>query len=202
MFLDYTFDWPRIIESLIVGIIGSLLVSVGFLWFILNKLRPKIIISPAICLSTESYIDEAGNGKQRNKYTFKIVNQSKYEAYDIIIELFVMQPINHIGANSNLKSKRLAIRTSNMTSINRFRSKNNKQDPFSMFAILIHTNEQLEPLLAAENSFVQLKITARHGLSGLAQTFEERFPNETCIKTNHKFKHGADTGTVPQNQTI
>jgi hypothetical protein len=71
-----------------------------------------------------------------------------------------------------------------------------------MFAILIHTNEQWEPLLEATSSVVQLKITARHGLSGLAQTFEERFSKVMSIKANHKFKHGTDTGTVPQNQTI
>lgn len=201
MLLLYTFDIPKIIESFVVGFFSSLLVSGIFLWLILHKLRPNIIISPFLCKSLEKY-DDNGTVKTRNKYTLKIVNKSIYDCFDINIELLLLSPTNHLGANSNLISRHLKVRTSNMTHISRFRKTPDKKDPFMKFAILIHTSEDLEPLLTVPQSFVQLKITARHGLSGLAKTFEQHFPDPTVIKEAHKFGSGLNCQTVPFNKSI
>ena len=197
----YSFVLSNIIESLIIGIISSLIVSILFLWFILHKLRPVVQISNFICHSLEDY-EINGINKVRNKYTFKLVNKSVYDTFDIILELLLLTPINHTGANSNLKSKTLSLRTSNMTHMSRFRKKNSKSDPFKKFAILIHTNEELEDFLKVPESFIQLRITARHGLSGLAKTFEQHFPDPSVIIKWHKFQHGEFCGTIPFNKTI
>ena len=201
MLLQYIFDFSRVLESFIVGFFSSLCVSILFLWFILHKLRPMIKIGNFICKSDERHTDN-GVAKIRDKYTFKIVNMSIYDCFDINIELLLLSPLNHLGANSNLQSKHLKIRTSNMTHISRFRNKNSKKDPFKRFAILIHTNEDLGDLLQVSQSFIQLKITARHGLSGLAKTFEQQFAEPSVIKSAHKFGHGENCDTMAFNKTI
>ncbi len=201
MSIIYTFVFKSALEAFLISTISSLLVSFIFLWFVLHKLRPIIKISSHVCRRPEKY-DNNGIEDNRNKYSFKIVNKSIYDTFDINVELLLLTPINHTGAKSNLASRHLSVRTSNMTHISRFRRKDSHLDPFKRFAILIHTNEDLDNFLKVQNSFVQIRITARHGLSGLAKTFEQHFSDPSVIKIDHKFEHGENCETMPFNKSI
>ncbi len=189
--------WDELFASAIVNIMSGLIVSFVFLFTLLKCFRPKFIISNLICQSIENR-----DGKEMPKYSFKLVNKSIYHAFDAKVELFLMQPLQHIGASQNLLLKSLPIRTSNANHIKRYRKKYHQKDPFALFAILVHTNEDIGKMLKEKNSYIELKITVRHGLTGLADTFTQHFGDINVIKQNEKFNFGKDIETMPVNKTI
>lgn len=77
-----------------------------------------------------------------------------------------------------------------------------KKDPFALYANLIHTDENLLSLLEAPESFLELKVTVRHGLTGLADTFVGTFAHQDCIKNGCKFQFGKNLETIPFNKTV
>jgi hypothetical protein len=185
------------LTSLAIGLFGSLLASFIFILLLLKYYRPKLFLSNLICQKLEET-----PGGTRDKFSFKILNKSIYHGYDIHIELFLMTPINHLGANTNLMMKRLEIRTSSMTSIGRFRKNHHDKDPFALYAYLIHTNEPLNQFLTDPNSFVQLRVTGKHGLTGLSDVVIQSYGNADVIKYNSKFAFGDKLDTMAINLTI
>ena len=179
----------EVIGAALIHLLAGTFVAFMFLYLALLLLRPKLLISPYIC-------------KRGNKYWFKIVNKSMYHAFDVKIELFRMVPINHSGGRSNVDIHAVKLHTSDWTSINRFRRKYSEEDPFSLFAQTIFTEEDLEVPLRENGSYLELQLTARHGLTGLADRFIMQFPNETIIKTGDKFCFGENLGTQPENQSF
>ena len=132
-----------------------------------------------------------------------MVNKSIYHAFECKIELFAMEPIHHTGAKSNVVIKPIVLRTSNLTILPRNRKTYNAtKDPFSLFAHTFFTEEDITPLLSNGNSYLELPVTGRHGLTGLADTFIIQYANETVIKENHKFDFGNKLDTISVNQSV
>jgi hypothetical protein len=161
-------------QTIVEGVICSLAASFLFIFFLLYFLKPKFVIYPNICL-------------RDNKYWFKIVNKSIYHAFDVKIELTIMTPLNHSGAKNNLNIIPVTLRTSNLTSINRNRKKHHNKDPFSLYAFTLFTEHDLDTPLTDQQSYLELRITARHGLSGLADRFVQQFPNQDVLFKGHNF---------------
>jgi hypothetical protein len=187
----------EILQAFVINLLSGLIGSFIFIFLLLTFLRPKLSVSPYICLRMEGI-----NESEREKYSFKILNRSIYHAFDVSIELFLMEPITHMGGNNNLKMKSLSIRTSNVTSIVRFRRKHYKKDPFALYAYVCHTNEPLTKYLSSENSYIEIRVTARHGLTGLSDLVIKSFGNNDVIMKSHKFAFGNSLKTVPINLTI
>ena len=177
----------EIIGAILIHLLAGTLVAFVFLYLVLVFLRPKIAISPYICYRDSSF-------------WFKIVNMSMYHAFDIKIELFKMVPLIHSAGNSNVDIYNTKLKTSDWTSINRYRRKHSEKDPFSLFAQLIFTQSEIEQYLSEPGTYLELQITARHGLTGLADRFTQQFPSETVIKKGHKFCFGSKLGTMNANQ--
>ncbi len=179
----------EVIGAALIHLFAGTFVAFMFLYLALFLLRPKLLISPYIC-------------RRGNKYWFKIVNKSLYHAFDVKIELFRMAPISHSGGRFNVDIHPVKLHTSDWTSINRFRRKYSEKDPFSLFAQTIFTEENIEIPLRENGTYLELQLTARHGLSGLADRFIMQFPNEAAIKAGDKFCFGQNLGTIPENQSF
>ena len=189
--------WDEIFLNLGINILSGIIVSAIFLFYFVNQLRPRFIISKHICRINE--IREDLKGEKR--YSFKIVNRSRYTAFDAKIELYLMKPSQHTESRHNLIMKEISIRTSNIDSIPKYRKKYQVKDPNALFAILIHTNEDMETALSEPNTYLMLKVTVRHGLSTLAKTITCKFDgNNIC--DNSKFGFASNVNTIPLSQTI
>lgn len=194
--------WEDIFLTVLLNLVCGIIVSLVFLWFLLRWLRPQIKISDQICCTTESVKNEQGQEIEIPKYTFKVVNCSIFHAFDVKIELYALRPIPLVGANSNLKLIKLKLRTSDRTHITRFRKKHHQKDPFALFAFLLHTNDDLDKYLAENETYIELRITLRHGLTGLADTFTQQFSTQDVIKKGYKFNFGAKFDAIPKNRAI
>ena len=195
-------DWENQLVSFAVNILSGILVSLFFLFLLLKFYRPKIIISNLICSTPEAFVKEDGQSGIRKKYSFKILNTSIYNAFDATFELFSMESITHTSGKNNLRIKRLSLRTSNMTNIKRYRKNYLEKDPHALFAILLHTNEPLETYLSKEYNYLELRVTLRHGLTGLAETFTQHFPDTSVINNECKFEFGKKIGVIPIIKSI
>jgi len=152
-------------------------VSFFFLIILLYFLRPKFDIFPHICFDD-------------GIYRFKVVNKSIYHAFDISVELFVMSAHPHSDGKSNLNIKTVKMGISKMTSINRYRRNPGKKDPYSLFAITLMSDDDLRSELEKELTFLEFRLTVRHGLTDLADRFVMQYPNQETLKENHKFCYG------------
>lgn len=179
----------EIIGASLIHILAGTIVAFGFLFLLLTFMRPRLLLSPNICFK------EGG-------YWFKIVNRSIYHAFDVKIELFKMVPVPNVGGRSNVNIYPVKLRTSDWTSMNRFRKKYNDKDPFSLFAQTIFTDEDIATPLKKNGTYLVLQVTARHGLTGLADRFVQQFPNESVISAGHKFAYGINLSTIPENQSF
>ena len=112
-----------------------------------------------------------------------------------------MTPLNHSGANTNLNIFPVTLRTSNITSINRNRRKHSPNDLHNLYAFTLFTEEDIETRLNDKSSYLELRITARHGLSGLADRFVQQFPNGDIIVKGHKFCFGNSLSVEKENKS-
>ncbi len=125
-----------------------------------------------------------------------------HHAFDTHIELRLMKPVLHVGNHSNVNVVSLPFKAANMKHIPRYRKKHEKKDPFALYANLIHTEEDILTLLSSPDSFLELKVTVRHGLTGLADTFVGTFSEQDCIKNGCKFDFGKKINAIPYNKTV
>ena len=177
-----------------ISVLCNLIASTIFIFLLLKLGRPKFSISKYIC----SRVIQDGT----TRYNFKIVNNSIFHAFDAHIELRLMEPRLHVGNHSNLYITSLPFKCANTKHIPRYRKKHEEKDPFALYAILIHTDQDLFALLNSPNSFLELKVTVRHGLTGLADTFVGTFSLQDCIKNGCKFDFGKKLDAIPYNKTV
>ena len=175
-------------QSFLINSFSGIFVSFIFILLLLRFFRPKFEISPYIC-------------HRDGKYYFKVVNKSIYHAFDVTIELFAMTPYLQTESFPSVTMGSVPLQYGNVSTINRFRRNNHTKDPYSLFAINIATEFDVESKISEEKVFFEIRLTARHGLTGLADRFIQRFPNEEVIKENHKFCYGDDLGTMPKNRS-
>lgn len=174
-------------QAFLVNVFSGIFVSFIWILLLLRFLRPKFEISPFVCL-------------RNGEYHFKIVNKSIYHAFDVNLELFCMIPYTHVNAFPSVTLGSIPLTSGYFTTINRFRKNNHPKDPFSLFALTVSTQYNLEEKIRQPGVFFELRITGRHGLTGLADRYVVRFADEKVIKENHKFEYGCNLSTIPFNQ--
>lgn len=182
IFLVRTMDLYSLLQNVLINFLCGLIGSFLFILFLLYFLRPKFEISPYIC-----YLNK--------QYRLKIVNRSIYDAFDISCELVRLEPYHHENGKSSVKIYSINLLTQDMTHIVRYRKKTTDRHPYHLFARTIVAEDLLEESLNAPQSYLELKITVRHGLTGLARTFSQKF-EKNCIKQDHKFKFGRNLETI------
>jgi len=195
MSLLYVIKWDEVIQSVVINIICGLIVSFIFLYTLLQFLRPSFEISKKICCTTDP---ETG----KKSYKFKVVNKSIYHAFDTKFELFLMEPVINTVGSYNLKYRVLETNPCYLNHCPRVRNKPSIKDPSALFATILRTEEPIEDMLNKTNTYVELKITARHGLTGLAGAFTQQFGGSDVIAKDHKFQFGKKIGTMHVNDAV
>lgn len=164
--MDWNIFWFGVAQS----VVGSGL----FLIVLFYLVKPKIKLSPHIA---EQLIDSHSNAML---YRFKILNGSWfYKAYDIEVRLFHAIPV-YTGDGQNVKLIEVPLRrnrTAFLQSAIRGQLETEKTH-----ACQFRTDDNLRELLQEESSYLQLQVTARHGLSGLPGIFVQRYYSRRVIK--------------------
>ena len=168
------------------GVLASLLASIIFLFFILFTLAPSIKISGFIAKRN----GVAARNEPDTVYVFKFINKSYFNCFDINIELFMLERLPQGGNGKwDTRYKRMEVVESSLKFVRGFWyfGEINKA---ANYAVLPKTFENIEALINDDHIFLQLQITARHGLTGLSRVFKRDFAiAHDCIKDG-KHKHG------------
>ena len=176
-------------NHIVINVLCSLAAALLFLFIILFFLGPSIRISKFI-------VKRAGIEKRdepETVYVFKFVNKSYFPAFDINLELFRLEKIPVAEGKSDLRYKKVDMVENTLKyvpgywyfgEINRVGN----------FAVLPKTFEQIEEHIGDEHVYLQLQVTAKHGLTGLSRVFKKDFVViDHCIKTG-KHQHGRRLG--------
>lgn len=167
------------IISIIIGILSGVLAAIIFLKWYLDKTRPLISVSPHICKMT---IDGATN------FVFKFVNNTACELYDVRVETTFYKPIGGVDGK-NLRGKDIILVDDYMLHI----PQKNEHDIHNLHAKWVRTTEDVETSWNDVSSFIRIKITAEHSLSGLRKIFVKDFDSKACI-TPKQFCSGDNLG--------
>lgn len=171
-----------------VGVLGSILASVVFLYFILAYLRPHIKISPNI---SKTYDEQF----KQFRYSFKIINYSKHSAYDLKCDLVALKKIPVDGSNMNVRMTPVSLREAYLDYLPKYAT-DKKCKPFAQHAQQFKSFEaEIETILRDEKQSLQFSLTAKHGLTGLSKHFKMEFATIDVLKDS-RFKFGNNLETV------
>jgi len=149
------FILDKIVLSLLVGIVTSIL----FL-LILSRYRPIIEISQNIAKRYEKDID-------KNVYSIKVINKTKYPIVDVRVELILKTPVQ--TANGEVwRVRKIPLRIDSLLSLQKF----NKNDDNARFAYRFATESDVDIIWKDEHQKITFRIFAKHSLSGFGGFFE------------------------------
>jgi hypothetical protein len=180
LFGNATLVWSTFIGQLSMELASRILASFIFLFIVLFCFKPKIRIAGFLCK-----VQPVG---QPHYYTFKFVNVSYFSAHDVKVELHMLKKIPMGGGEFNNTYTKLSIVNGDISHISG-RSIYLKKQAHNPHCIIIRSMEDLHRILSDELSAILLKVSLKHGLTGLAKVFEQEYGNEEDIKKG-KFKPG------------
>ncbi len=166
-FLENQVFTAPFLASLIVEIIGGLL----FLFILLFLLRPKVAIGSQIAKHTDSF-----DPNRRMCWVFKVVNESYFSAFDVQVEL--MEQITYAAhpSGNNVRVFPIALKLDRVTHVAPYRpSWIGMYKNYSDYAMRFRTYVDLDAVLIDPTKSLQLKVTLRHGLTGLAKIQTQQF---------------------------
>lgn len=177
------------ILSIVFGLFWRLVSGFLFLFAILYWMRPKIKISPEICHykigDSDSYW-----------YVFKIVNYSRYQAYDLKINLQGMAPdVVNDGMKINNRFVHLKKSSDHLDQLPRIKK---KKEGYGNNAYLIRTDVNIESYLEEKNKKIMLTVISKHGLTNLTKVETQIFTNIKSVKKDHEFIFGTNLTTTKQ----
>ena len=160
----------------------SLFASTGFLVLLIMLYRPQIRISDRICIDKK-------DGK--NIYVFKIVNMSRYNAYNCSFTLVRKTPyiIENNKVNYNLENLKLTVH-----SFHSIAGRKRKKD-FGEHALLVGSYEDLSIDIDNENLSYELSVTSKHGFSNLSRVFKVSFESSKVFH-HGSFKFGSNLDVI------
>jgi hypothetical protein len=174
-------------NQIIVNILCSIVGSFIFLFLVLILFKPKILISPFVTKGKFSKSDP-------NEYYFiKIINISLFSAYDVKVELL---QIDYYPAGTNQMNTRhisLTLVEGSIRKIPGYRpSWLRKNAPY---AVKVRTTENLEQILSQDSQAVAVKVSLRHGLTGLVKVGSKEYYDVSQVKVG-KFAYGLKFGPL------
>jgi hypothetical protein len=165
-------------ETIVVGVLSSVAASVIFL-VCLYQLRPKILFSNFIA-------DQSDNGKK--EFAFKILNDSRWSAVDLEIELSCITPIT-ISNGTALAHEVLPLKKNSLFELPGY----SKKDIDAKYALRFTTYVDLTSVCKSQSEYLLVKIKARHAISGFTKVFTHKFsPKHVVKKGRHEFGKGLD----------
>ena len=171
--------------SFLIGIGASYVSSIYFLKQFLNNKRPTIDISPCVAYSR--------NIKDGNNYHyFKFVNTTNAEIFDVKVELTFMKAVGGMGGQ-NLIGDDIPLNDDFFSYID----KKQKDDKNSLHAYRVFTKHNIEEIWneKGSESFLRIKIIAKHSLTGLSRVFYKDYFHKNDIKIG-EFEHGDSLNVV------
>lgn len=156
------------IQGLITEIVGG----IAFLFVILVLLRPSFSISSEIA----KYIDPV---QEVPCYAVKIVNKSLFQAFDISAQ---MSSLSYFPAQPSGTDKTLLPVALTLPNIPHLPNRFNKENDH---AVWFRTFADIETILKNPSSSIQIKVTMRHGLTGLSKIKFVNYSTPTLIKMGH-----------------
>lgn len=166
-FLENQIFTLEFLASLIVEIIGGFL----FLIVLLFLLRPKVTISPQIAKHTDNF-----DLSRRTCWVFKVVNKSYFSAFDVQVEL--MEQIIYAAhpSGNNVRVFPIELKLDKVTHVAPFRpSRLGFYKDYSDYAMRFRTYEDLDAILSNPTKSLQLKVTLKHGLTGLGKIVTKQY---------------------------
>lgn len=172
-------NWSNFWGQLTIELIGGFLSSLIFLYFVLLLFKPKVKIAPVLCKK---------NIAGQIYYSFKFVNTSFFAAYEVKVELFRIKKIPMGKGNYNSEYKNLILLNSNI-SIIRARKRFWQEDRTYHHCLTVRTMEDIESILADEYQGVCVRVSLKHGLTGLPGVFEQEYGTQQDLRIG-KFEPG------------
>lgn len=179
------------LNDFIISVLASLLASFIFLFLILFFLAPSIKISPFIVRRNGI----TSRNEPETVYVFKFINKSFFKCFDINLELFKLESLPQEEGKWDTRFKRMDMVESSLKFVPGFWyfGEINKT---ANFAVLPKTFDDIESLIDDDHVYLQLQVTARHGLTGLSRVFKKDFAlARHCIKSG-KHRHGKYLNTL------
>lgn len=174
-----------ITKTTFYDLLTNLSASFVFLFLVLIFFKPKIIISPYICKGKYLGAD------QTDYYFIKIINISIFSAYDVSIELLEVDSYPMPNGQMNKRFRPLSLILHKVSHIAGYRpSWIRKNAPY---ALRIRTSENLEKILNDDYKAVMIKVSSRHGLTGLVKIHSKEYVDITQLKKG-KFSYGLKFG--------
>jgi hypothetical protein len=174
-------------EQILYSILCSVAASFLFLFLVLLFFKPKIRISPFVCKG--KFIE----GDCIDYFFIKLVNVSLFSAYDIIIELLEVDRYPTSNGQMNQRFRPLTLVLNHISHIPGYRpSWIRKNAPY---AIRVRTTEDLTNILINDYKSVMVKISLRHGLTGLVKVHSKEYIDTDQIKSG-KFNYGLKFGSL------
>lgn len=180
--------WYCKFDGLITEIVGSFL----FLIIIFILMKPSIVIASKL-----AQIPEGAGGASHLR--IKFVNYSIFRAYELKFSVYQISRISLSG--SDVKYTLIGRHEGIAGSVPYLESafvsifKENKLNAAQLRFVTLGegTDEKIRKVLDAENSYLEIHVTIRHGLSGLKGNYVRRYHNLTDLKSGF-YEHGFRSG--------
>lgn len=172
--------WGTFWGQFLIELLGGTIAAFLFLFLVLYTLKPKIKIAPFL-------------GKIQNPapgfYIFKFVNKSFFSAHEVKVELYKIRKIPAGGGNHSNEHEKITIINGNITHIPKrpfWWWQKRKDHPH---CIVVRSPDNLNEILQDDLNGILLRVSLKHGLTGLAGVYEQEYGNEDDIR-NGRFKSG------------
>ncbi len=177
--------WSTFFGQFWIELIGGTIAALIFLFLVLYFFKPKIRICHFLCKTSVN---------QQTVYIFKFVNKSFFSAHDIKVELYKIRKIPMGKGEYNNQHEILNIINGNISHIPRrpFFWQKQLHHPH---CIVVRSFDDLNTILAEDANGIILRVSLKHGLTGLSNVFEQEYGNESDIK-NGKYKPGTKFGSI------
>jgi hypothetical protein len=170
-----------ILVGVLTGLASSAAVSFAFLRFYIDKLRPKFAISDQIAW------ESAGGGGR--VYRLKLINKSRFRAYDIKIKLYKVTSTHSGGSlpgNSTPPQiyhfEEIQLSSNEMDCLEKY----DEKDPHAFYALQIRCFESLESAWPS-NGFLRITVSGCHSLSGLRGSMSHDYTPKSCLRQGSFF---------------
>lgn len=181
--IDPVWTWDHFLFGLTYAIVASFI----FLFLVLIFFKPKILVSPHICKGRLNDTDTT------IYYFIKIINISLFSAHDIKIDLELVDKYVAENSQMNTRQTQLTLVCDRGSHIPGYRpSWWRKNAPY---AVRIRSTENLTELLADDHKSIRVKISLRHGLTGLVKVKTKEYTDPSHIKSG-RFKYGLNFGIL------
>ena len=172
---------------MILNVLCSLIGSFIFLFLVLIMFKPKIVISPFVCKG------KFANADPSFYYFIKVINISLFSAYDVNVELLQIDYYPAGKGQMNTRQISLSLVEGSIRKIPGYRpSWIRKNAPY---AVKVRTTENLEEILAQDAKAIAVKVSLRHGLTGLVKVGSKEYNDESQVKMG-KFAYGLKFGPL------